>query len=238
MAVFILIHGAWHGGWCWERVGPMLEAAGHRVLAPDLPGMGSDRTPFAPNVLAQWADFTADLIRAQDEPVILAGHSRGGVVISETAERVPERIRQLAYVTAFLLPSGMSLFENVASYGGKHGVRPVTDEASGTCTVEQENRRDAFCHLCPEADAEASMARLCPEPLAALGTPLAVTMERFGTVPRAYIEAAEDQVIALDHQRSMHAALPCNPVFTLKSDHSPFYSAPRELADALLALAG
>ena len=106
MARFVLVHGAWHGGWCWERIAPLLGAAGHEVLAPDLPGMGADRTPFAADVLAQWADFVAGLVRGAAEPAVLVGHSRGGLVISEAAERAPDQIRVLVYLAALLLPVG------------------------------------------------------------------------------------------------------------------------------------
>jgi len=93
MPRFVLIHGAWHGGWCWERVVPLLRAADHEVLASDLPGMGTDRTPFAADVLGQWADFVAALVHEAAEPAVLVGHSRGGLVISEGAERAPDQIR-------------------------------------------------------------------------------------------------------------------------------------------------
>src|SRR4051812_38188961 len=56
MATFILVHGAWHGGWCWERLAPLLTAAGHRVLAPDLPGMGADRRQLGDDPLGEWAE--------------------------------------------------------------------------------------------------------------------------------------------------------------------------------------
>ncbi|HLY58890.1 MAG TPA: alpha/beta fold hydrolase, partial [Stellaceae bacterium] len=75
MSSFVLVHGAWHGKWCWEKLVPLLEAAGHEVLAPDLPGMGDDRTP-ATLSLAAWADFVARRIEDCAEPVILVGHSR------------------------------------------------------------------------------------------------------------------------------------------------------------------
>ena len=110
MATFILIHGAWHGGWCWERVVPLLEAQGHRVLAPDLPGMGNDHAPLNTITLDTWARFVADLIRQQNEKVILVGHSRGGVVISQAAEYVPKHIQGLIYLAAFLIPKGETLW--------------------------------------------------------------------------------------------------------------------------------
>src|SRR5579864_1849577 len=110
MMIFVLVHGAWHGAWCWERVVPQLETRGGRVIAPDLPGMGKDKTPLSKISLALWADFVADVITNQSEPVVLVGHSRGGIVISEAAERVPERIAMLVYLAAFLVPHGTSMW--------------------------------------------------------------------------------------------------------------------------------
>ena len=64
MAVFVLIHGAWHGGWCWDELSARLERLGHRVIAPDLPGMGADRTPLEQVTLALWGRFVADIASA------------------------------------------------------------------------------------------------------------------------------------------------------------------------------
>jgi hypothetical protein len=93
-----------------------------------------------------------------------------------------------------------------------------------------------FYGRCSEADGRAAADRLTPEPVAALTRPLEISAERFGRVPRAYIEATDDRAISLEMQREMQAVLPCDPVITLESDHSPFYSAAPELAQALLRL--
>lgn len=236
MATFVLVHGAWHGGWCWEKLTPLLEQAGHTVVAKDLPGMGSDRTPFTDDVLGQWADAVAAQVEAATSPVILVGHSRGGLVISEVAERVGTKIARLVYLTAFLLPGGVSLTANVMSRGEDTGPVLVINEATGTCTVQPGTQQAVFYHLCSATDAAAAIERLCPEPLEPLVRGLRVTEERFGVVPRAYIEAAHDQAITLEHQREMQAVFPCSPVLHLESDHSPFYSMPEQLAVALLQL--
>ena len=238
MATFILIHGAWHGGWCWERLAPLLEAGGHHVLAPDLPGMGADRRKLGADPLAEWADFTAELVSKAEAPVLLVGHSRGGLVISEAAERVPERIARLVYLTAFLLKPG----ESLSDVSGRHpevgpgpAIRPADDPAY--LALDLELATPIFYGLTPEADARAAAGRLTPEPVAALTRPLLITGERFGRVPRAYIEAVHDRAISLEMQREMQADLPCDPVIALQSDHSPFYSAVPELAQALLEFA-
>jgi pimeloyl-ACP methyl ester carboxylesterase len=236
MATYILVSGAWHGGWCWERVVPLLEAAGHRVLAPNLLGMGGDPTPLAEVSLAVWAEQIAALARAQAEPVILLGHSRGGIVISEVAERVPDHIATLVYLTAFLVPSG----ETLASTGAK---QPRTDAAAiavrgpdGTSTLNLDAVGAVLYNTTPPDWVERAKSRFTPEPVAVFGTPLSLTAAGFGRVPRAYIECSQDNIVPLALQREMQRVLPCAPVITLGTDHSPFYSAPQELAAALLSL--
>lgn len=238
MATFILIHGAWHGGWCWERLIPLLEAEGHRVLAPDLPGTGSDLHELGSDPLAEWADFVTEMAFGAEAPVILVGHSRGGLVISEAAERAPGRFDKLVYLTAFLLQTGQSLMDVAARYpevGPGPAIRPTDDPSRVMLDLEQVI--PIFYNRTSEADAREAAGRLVSEPLAALTTPLKISAERFGSVPRAYVEATYDRAISLDMQREMQAALPCKLVITLESDHSPFYSAVPELAEALLKLA-
>jgi hypothetical protein len=160
------------------------------------------------------------------------------VVISEVAERVPERISRLVYLTAFLLPDGQSLmgFNGTVQNDAVAGSLRISDDGQ-TCTIDPARSPDIFYGGCTGADVAACLARLCPEPLAAVTAPVHVTPERFGTVARAYIEATDDNAIQITSQRAMRAALPCDPVITLACDHSPFYSMPERLAQALLSLA-
>jgi pimeloyl-ACP methyl ester carboxylesterase len=238
MATFVLVHGAWHGGWCWHKVVPLLEAKGHRVLAPDLQGLGDDHTSLADLSLAAWADSIAAKIRAAGEPVILVGHSRGGIVISEVAERIPEHISSLVYLTAFIVQDGEALINHSQKDADALvGPNLIIDETAGSCTVKDEVIVPAFYGLCSDADVAFAKARLRPEPLFGLLTPVHVTTERFGSVKRHYIECAQDRAISLAIQRNMQAALPCASVTTLDADHSPFFSTPEKLAAALEKLA-
>lgn len=236
MATYILVHGAWHGAWSWERIVPLLEAAGHHVIAPDLKGMGEDRTPLSDVSLAIWADQVADIVRAQAEPVILVGHSRGGIVISEVAERVPERIATLAYVAAFLIPDGGTLLEASHSDPPRaNGRMLVSGPYNSTTLVPEAAAAVVYSATSPEWR-ERAIARLCAEPMDVFATPLRLSAERYGAVPRAYVECTGDLTVPLALQRAMQAALPCDPVFTLESDHSPAVSAPEDLARCLRAL--
>ena len=114
MSTFVLVHGAWHGGWCWHKIAARLEAMGHRVMAPDMPGHGTDRTPIEQVEFATITGRIAAVVAAAGEPVVLVGHSYGGAVITQLGEMMPEKIRKLVYVTALLLANGRSASDAVA----------------------------------------------------------------------------------------------------------------------------
>jgi len=239
MARFVLVHGAWHGGWCWEKVTPLLEAAGHRVDALDLPGHGANPAAVADMTLEAYARHVADRVEAAGGPVVLVGHSMGGMSVTGAAELVPERIAALVYVAAFLPGDGQSLVQ-LADGDPEALVLPnlVVDEAAGLSTVREEARRDAFYGECSAEDAAWASAQLVPESLAATAAPVHVTEERAGSVRRIYIESTRDRAISIGKQRQMQAARPCEQVLTIDTDHSPYLSRPEELARHLLAAAG
>ena len=108
---YILVHGAWHGAWCWYKVVPLLEARGHKVVAPDLPGHGKDTTKPEQVTLADYVNKVVSVANDQNGPVILVGHSMAGVVISQAAEVLgANKISALIYLDAFLPANGESLF--------------------------------------------------------------------------------------------------------------------------------
>jgi pimeloyl-ACP methyl ester carboxylesterase len=110
MATYVLVHGAWHGGWCWQRVAAPLREAGHLVLAPSLTGLGERAHLLRPEVnLTTHITDVVNLITYEDlSDVVLVGHSYGGLVISGVAGRMPERLAHLVYVDAFVPRSGQS----------------------------------------------------------------------------------------------------------------------------------
>jgi pimeloyl-ACP methyl ester carboxylesterase len=112
---FVLVHGAWHGGWCWGRVAERLRAAGHRVFTPTLTGLGDRAHLIAPNVGLQ--TFIEDVVSTIDmedlSDVVLVGHSYGSAVISGVADARAERIRRLVYLDSFMVQSGQSPFDQL-----------------------------------------------------------------------------------------------------------------------------
>jgi pimeloyl-ACP methyl ester carboxylesterase len=115
MATFVLVHGAWHGGWCWKRVRTALQARGHNVFTPTLTGVGERSHLLSPHVtLDTHIDDIVNLIKWEDlARVVLCGHSYAGAVISGVADRVAERIGALVYLDAFVLEDGESVHDTV-----------------------------------------------------------------------------------------------------------------------------
>lgn len=237
VSTYLLIHGAWHAAWCWYKVVPGLEQRGHTVIAPDLPGLGRDRTSLSRVSLSRWRDFVCNIVDAQPEPVILVGHSRGGIVISEVAEHRPERVRKLVYVAAYLPRSGESMFDLAARDPDSIVPSNLTmSEDKVFSTVRPEIIREAFYGCCSDEDVALARALLQPEPTLPMATAVKLTPERFGSVPRVYIECLRDKAITPVFQRHMHEATPCEQVMAIDTDHSPFLSRPDELVAHLHSL--
>ena len=237
MNTFILVHGAWHGAWCWYKIVPLLEKAGHRAIAVDLPGLGQDRTPLRDVSLQSFVDRVCSTFDRQTGRVILVGHSRGGIVISQTAEQRPARVRTLVYLAAFLLPGGQALLPVAMNDTRSLLLRNlVVNEDQGYLTVRREAYREAMYGDCSDEDVTLASSLLTPEPIAPCATPLDLSERNFGRVPRIYIETRCDNALTLSAQRGMVAALPCDEVISLNTSHSPFFSAPQELAYHLASL--
>lgn len=106
MKTFVLIHGSWHSAWNWHKVVPLLEKAGHKAMAIDLPGMGRDKTPIEEVTLQTDVAKICEVLDSIDGKAILVGHSKNGIMISQAAEYRPEKIEKLIYLAAYLIPNG------------------------------------------------------------------------------------------------------------------------------------
>ena len=237
MNTYVLIHGAWHGGWCWDKVVPLLKEKGHKVEAPDLPGHGNDKTPISEISLQAYVDRVCQILDAQSEPVILVGHSMGGLIITQTAEYRPEKVKTLVYLTAFLLRNGEFLLQHAE--GDKEAlVLPnlIMAEDQSYATVKEKALKEIFYADCSDEDVTRAKSLLVSQAAPPFATPVNTTQEKFGRVPRVYISCLRDKAISPAVQEKMYTALPCKKVIAMDTSHSPFFSAPVELAGHLLSL--
>jgi pimeloyl-ACP methyl ester carboxylesterase len=236
MASYILLHGAWHGAWCWEKVIPLLKANGHKVFAPDLPGHGNDKTPLKAITFNSYIDCVRPYIERSDEQVILVGHSMAGVFISQLAEYYASKIRMLVYVTGFLPLNGESMLMTAQLQAPTRFVKMMKILSQENAFYFPVDAIKPFAYnRCNNALVEKLKPLFCTEPLSPANTQVRISDGKFGCVPRVYIECLDDRALLIETQRKMHARTPCT-VYTLDCDHSPFYSDPDGLTEVLLAV--
>jgi pimeloyl-ACP methyl ester carboxylesterase len=242
MPTFILVHGAYHGVWCWVKVLPELEARGHRAIALDMPGCGDDRTPLSQVTFDDYASRIGEALPASSEPVVLVGHSLGALSISLAAERYPERIKRLVYVSGCIPVDGMSLYGLLQVLTDqKPPLRTEPPAGHPWCGLSQMPPLDEVAELyyndCSQEDIAYAKARLRAQLNAVRVTPLRLSPGRFGKIPRSYIGCTLDNANSLALQRAIVSLCRCETVSMLETGHSPFFSKPGMLADALAALA-
>lgn len=240
MAGFVLIHGSWHGGWCFDPVAGLLRARGHTVVAPTLPAMGGTAEEMAAITLGEWGEFAAQHCRNLKAelgggPVVLAGHSRGGLVISTAAERDPAAMDALVYICAMMLPSGVSRAEFKTLEEPNPDFDAIIGKVHGgvATVVDPALAGPVFAQLSPPELVAGVLPRLVAEPHGPRAETLHLTAERWGRLPRTYVECTADRTIPITSQRRMQAMSPGARVVTIEADHSPYLSRPVELTDAL-----
>lgn len=230
---YVLVHSAWLGAWQWEQVALYLTQLGHTVITPDLPGHGSDPTPAENITMDDYVAVLTDILDQEDEPVVLVGHSFNGITISRVAELRPQKISSLVYLTAFLIPNGVSFFDAVQGVQGSKAVENFyLSEDQTKAFVKEEAIHEAFAHDVPLEEFEKAAAFIVPEPATPLGYKLEVSDEVFGKIPKYYIECTEDKAIPIEVQRSMYKGK-VQKTFVLGTSHTPNFSEPQKLSHIL-----
>lgn len=221
----VLVHGAWHGAWCWERFTPQLTQRGFAFRAVELPSVG-----VGPGVAADLsADAAAvrETLREVSGPVILCGHSYGGMVISLAATG-ESNVERLVYICAFVPESGESL---TSIGGGKHA--PWVQMLSGGLTLpDLERAAGIFYGDCDPASQQWALRQLRPQSGAAFEE--RVPAPAWKTIASTYVVCSNDMALPARTQRVLFAAR-TNTTVEIASGHSPFISQPAELARLVTA---
>jgi pimeloyl-ACP methyl ester carboxylesterase len=237
LPTFVFAHGSWHGGWCWTRVADRLRAQGHRVFAPSYTGMGDRAHLLTKHItLDTFIEDICEVLTSEElSEVILVGHSFGGVPITGVADRLPERIRHLAYLDGVVLESGMCAF---SSYPPEESAqRASAAEASGSLAVPAPERLPASWGLAEgSADYTWVMRRLSPTPLRAYTTPLMLRAPIGNGRPRTYIHCTQPENPAMQASRVLVKSLQGWNWVDFPGPHDCMITHPDELAALLLAL--
>jgi pimeloyl-ACP methyl ester carboxylesterase len=228
VTTFALVHGAWHGAWCWERLAPELERRGHAVVAPDLPCDDPDAT------FAAYAAVVAEALDGAGDDVVLVGHSLGGMTIPLVAAERP--VLALVYLCALVPIPGVSFVDQLRAEretflpAYRTGLE-ATEDRRASRWVDFAVARATIYGDCAEPDARWAFERLRPQSTAPDRGPC--PLAALPDVPAVSIVCAEDRIVAPDWSRHVaRERLGVEPV-ELDGGHSPYLSRPAELAALL-----
>ncbi|MEU6845613.1 alpha/beta fold hydrolase [Streptomyces sp. NPDC046716] len=240
MSTFLLVHGAWHNGRCWERVVPLLEAAGHRVFAPSLTGFGDKAHLLGPEVgLDTHVDDVVGLIAEENlSDVVLVGHSYAGLVISSAANRIPERIAHLVYLDAMVPEDGESAVD----------VIPVTRQL-----IELAENSESGWRVPPMPEQPAPLGlfgvtdpddvawlrtMLSDQPVRCLQQPVRLDNPAVDAIPRTHIHNVGAMPAGVTHRPvpSIQPNGSAAQVWELPTGHDCMITMPSELSELLLKL--
>jgi pimeloyl-ACP methyl ester carboxylesterase len=231
MLTFVLVHGAWHGGWCWSRVARLLHDAGHNVYAPSLTGLG-DRTHLTrPEVdLALHVEDVVALIETEElRSVILVGHSYGGMVVSGVAARVGPRLAHIVYLDAFVPATGQALLDLVTPERAAAFRQAAADQGDGWRIPSPPPAR---LGVTSARDTEWLTRRLVAQPLRTFEQPLAATGgER---VKRTYVYCSKPAIGSFDQFAERFRDDGKWTYHDVKTGHNAMITAPGDVAKILM----
>ncbi|MEF7615501.1 alpha/beta hydrolase family protein [Aquincola sp. MAHUQ-54] len=229
---FVLVHGAWHGAWCWRRVLPGLWAAGHRAFAVSLSGVGERAHQRHDGIrLATHADDVAAVIEAEElQAAVLVGHSYGGMVITAVADRLAPRLSHLVYVDAVVPLPG-------ESWSSGHSPDTQTARRAGIASTGAIAPADPAAFGLSGDDAAWVARRQTPQPGGVYDDPLSFDATRIEALPRTFIDCTSPALPTIAPMRQRVRAMPGWRVIEIATGHDPMISAPEALLQALLGVA-
>ncbi len=234
MTTFVLVHGAWHGGWCWDRVASRLRAAGHEVHAPTLTGLSERAHLLTP--LVGLETHVEDVVRVIDvlglTDLVLVGHSYAGQIVTAVADRRPGAVAQRVYLNAFVGSDGEAARDLLPETVEHHWAESASEQGFGWLVAV---RKLSVLGVTEQADLDWLSPRLTPHPWKTYTDPLRLTGAVDG-VPATFVECVSwMRVFAGQADRARARGW---PVHELETGHEAMVTAPEELAAALLDIAG
>jgi pimeloyl-ACP methyl ester carboxylesterase len=230
---FVLVHGGFHGAWCWELLIPELERRGHTAVPVELPGHGQ-KAHENPS-LASYRDAVVEAIEPGD---VLLGHSLGGFIVSVAADAVVDRVQHVVYLAGGLPLEGEPM--QAAGSGGALAdstMMAMTADGGRVVFRSADAATDFFYHDCPPDLARWACEKLTPQPLAPLLEPISIPRFWEANLPRSLVLCRRDHAAGGgDAVNRTISRLNVEPVW-MDTSHSPFLSRPSECAEVILEAA-
>ncbi len=230
---FVLIHGAWHGGWCWGGVIQALQKEGHTAEAPTMPGHnpGDDRSGIE---LESYVGKIIDVLNKQAGPVVLVGHSSAGFLLQSAAAKAANKIEQLIFLNAFILPDGKCQFDLVPPEAAE-GMTAAASASPDNCVpVIEDFVRDMLMAGEPVELQDELLSRLVPQPLALFTTK--VSTQDFGglNIRKTVLFCKEDASLPPGAYLGMAKGLGEYDLIEIGGGHEALFTKPEIVANGLI----
>jgi pimeloyl-ACP methyl ester carboxylesterase len=230
---FVLLHGAWHGGWCWDAVIKALEKAGHTAEAPTMPGHhpNDDRADIE---FENYVGKIAEVLNKQVSPVVLVGHSSAGFLIQSAAPKVPDNIAQLIFLNAFILPDGKCQFDLVPPEASEGMTAAANASPDNSVPVIEDFVRDQLMGGESAEMQDALISRLVPQPMALFTTPVSTGDFEKLTIPKTVVFCKDDASLPPGAYLGMAQGLGEYNLIEVGGSHEALFTNPGVVAQGLI----
>jgi len=226
---FVLVHGAWHGGWCWRRVSDLLEKKGHKVFSPTMTGLGSCSHLLSKDVnLTTHITDIANFIKWENlTDVVLVGHSYGGYIVSGVAEQLGDKIGSIVFLDAFVPENGESL--------GGTASQPVKDAIAAALGRGEHSLKPvpASVFRVNEKDRAWVDAKCTPQPIGTMTEGIKLTGARDRIARKSYIRAKGYPSVPFDAMLAKYKSNTAWKTFEMTAGHDAMVDQPQELTELL-----
>lgn len=233
---YVLAHGSWHGGWCWQRVADRLRADGHRVFTPSLTGMGDREHLLSKDVTIEtFVQDLAEVIRTEElTDVILVGHSFGGVPITGVADRMADKLRHLVYLDAIVLESGKTAFDSYPPQEVADRIAQANRANGGLAVPNPKSLSPAWGLIPGTPDYDWVTRRITPTPLRSYTTALNLQGPIGNGVPKTYIHCMKPENPVIEPSRKLVKSMKDWTWIDFPGPHDAMITDPGGIATILL----
>ncbi len=232
---FVLVHGAWHGAWSYDKTKKKLEESGAKVVCFDLPGHGKDKTEIKNISLTSYVQKVKDEIQKLNEPITLVGHSLAGFIVSQVAEEMPDKIEKLVFISAMIPYEGKTVFDIInADKESQLLQNLIFAEDKSWATVSEETLKNVVYNRASIQQITEAAPNLVYQATQPFFAAVETSANAFGKIDKTYIVCENDKILSPTAQRKLIKQIGINKHLTLDTGHVPNVENPDALALAIL----
>jgi len=232
---FVLVHGAWHGAWSYDKTMKKLEESGANVISFDLPGHGKDKTEIKDISLSAYVQKVKNEILKLNEPVVLVGHSLAGFIVSQVAEELPDKIEKLVFIASMIPYERKTVFDIISADTESELLENlIFAEDKSWVTVSEETLKNVVYNSASTQQITEAAPNLVHQATQPFFAKVETSVNAFGKIDKTYIVCENDKILSPTAQKKLIKQIGISRFLTLNTGHVPHVENPDALALAIL----